>query len=158
MQNWFECKVKYEKKGEEGRILKVSETYLVEALTFTEAEERVLIEMKPLISGEFEVANIRKMKIAELFRNPKSDRWYRCKVIFVSLDTEKNVEKRVPTTMLVQAVNLKNALDSLENAMKGTISEYEIASVAETLIMDVFFYNEKLNLVSQSAEEFIGAE
>ena len=141
MHNWFECKVKYEKTVEEGKIATLSEVYLVDALSFTEAEERIIEEMKPFISGEFTVSNIRRIKINEMFSNKNADKWYRCKVNFVSLDEEKGIEKRTPVAMYVQANDLKNACESLIEGMKGSFADYEIASITETAIMDVYLYN-----------------
>ena len=143
MHNWFECKVKYDKTAEEGKVITASETYLVDALSFTEAEERIIEEMTPFISGEFTVANIRRIKISEMFPNEAdfADKWYRCKVNFVSLDEEKGIEKRTAVAMYVQAGDLKSACDSLIEGMKGSLADYEIAAIVETAIIDVFLYN-----------------
>jgi hypothetical protein len=140
MHNWFECKVKYDKTGEDGLIKSITEAYLVDAISFTEAERRITIEMKPYITGEFLLANVKRVKIAEMFTDASGDRWYRCKVMFVSLDEEKGVEKRIPSFMYVQAADIKSALDNLLEGMKNTLSDYEIASISETAIMDVFPY------------------
>jgi len=138
MLNWFECKIKYEKTAEEGKIVKVNETYLVDALSFTEAEARINEEMRPFISGEFIVSNIRRAKINELFANENGDKWYKSKVYFITLDEEKGIEKRTATTMMVQANNVKEAWDGLQEGMKGTMADYEIASIVETMILDVY--------------------
>ena len=141
MHTWFQCKVKYERNVDDGSIAKVSETYLIDALSFTEAEERINEEMKPYISGDFMVTDIKRAKIYELFENESGDRWYRSKVNFVSLDEEKGVEKRITTTMYAQASTLKEAVDVIDKGMKGTLADYEIASVAETDVMDIFKYH-----------------
>ncbi len=141
MHTWFQCKVKYERNVDDGSIAKVSETYLIDALSFTEAEERINEEMKPYISGDFMVTDIKRAKINELFENESGDRWYRSKVNFVSLDEEKGVEKRIATTMYAQASTLKEAVDVIDKGMKGTLADYEIASVAETDVMDIFKYH-----------------
>ncbi|MDO9633638.1 MAG: DUF4494 domain-containing protein [Paludibacter sp.] len=140
MHNWFECKVKFEKTAEEGKILKVNEAYLVDALSFTEAEERIIEEMKPFISGEFSVANIKRVKINELFFHEDGDKWYRCKVNFITFDEEKGVEKRVPINMMVQASEIGQALERLHAGMKGSMADYEVAVITETMIMDVYKY------------------
>lgn len=138
--NWFECKIKYEKTGDEGLIKIVTEAYLVDALSFTEAEARINTEMKPYVSGEWVVANIKRVKIAELFdnQNASADRWYRSKVMFVALDEEKGIEKRVPNTMYIKATDIKDALTNLLDGMKGTMADFEVASIVETAIMDVY--------------------
>ncbi|NDV46899.1 DUF4494 domain-containing protein [Paludibacter sp. 221] len=150
MHNWFECKVKYEKSAGDGKIVSVSENYLVDALSFTEAEARIIKEMKPFISGEFTVSNIKRARISELFPNENGDKWYRCKVFFVSLDEEKGVEKRTGVAMMVQASNVKEAWDGLQEGMKGSLADYEVASITETLIMDVYTYDSETSTELQN--------
>ena len=140
MHNWFECKIKYEKTAEEGKIVKVNEAYLVDALTFSEAEERINKEMEPFISGEFSVSTIRKARINEMFFNENGDKWYRCKVMFISLDEDKGIEKKIATTMMVQANDVKEAWDGLQEGMKGSMADYQVAAITETTIMDVYKY------------------
>lgn len=141
MHNWFECKIKYEKTAGEGNIVKVNEAYLIDALSFTEAEERIITEMKPFISGEFTVANIKRSKINEMFFVENGDKWYRSKVNFVTLDEEKGIEKRTAVNMMIQASDFSEALATLKEGMKGTLADYEIASITETLIIDVFKFD-----------------
>ena len=140
MQRWFECTIKYEKELEDGKLAKITERYLVDALTFTEAEARIIKEMKPFISGEFEVANINPQKYSELFWNEKADKWFKTKVNFIVLDEEKGVEKKVANYMLVQANDLKEARELLVEGMKGSQADWEIASISETKILDVYKY------------------
>lgn len=143
MHSWFECKIKYEKNAGDGKIVNVSETYLIDALSFTEAEARIIEEMKPFISGDFKVENIKRSRIYEMFPNENGDKWYRSKVFFISLDEEKGVEKRTGATMLVQATNVKEAWDGIQEGMKGSMADFEVASIAETMIMDVYPYGTK---------------
>lgn len=140
MHNWFECKVKFEKTVEEGKIISVNESYLVDALSFTEAEERIIEEMKPFISGEFSVANIKRVKISEMFLTENGDKWYRCKVNYITLDEERGVEKKTPVNMMVQAVDIRHALERLIEGMKGSMADYSVVVITETNIMDVFKY------------------
>lgn len=142
MYSWFECKIKYDKTGDDGIIKTVSEAYLVDAMSFTEAEARITAEMKPFISGDFMLANIKRVKIAEMFdtEDANADKWYRAKVMFVSLDEEKGIEKRLPSNMYVKAEDMKGALDNLLVGLKTTMADYEVATIAETLIMDVYNY------------------
>ena len=128
---------------EKGMQKKVTESYLVDALSFTEAEARIIEEMKPFISGEFQVANIKRARIGEMFFNENGDKWYRSKVNFITLDEEKGVEKRTGVTMMVQASDIKEALEGITEGMKGSMADYEIANIAETLIIDVFKYGKE---------------
>ena len=139
MNNWFECKVKYEKTLETGTQKKVTEAYLVDAMTFTDAEARIIEEMTPFIgAGEFEVTAVKKARISELFQDPDGDKWYRCKVMFISLDEKSGVEKKSASTMLVQAKSFEAAVKNLTDGMKGTMSDWEINTISETMLMDVF--------------------
>jgi len=140
MLNWFNVKVKYEKTGEEGKIVKIVEEYLFDALSFTEAEARVYEELTPFISGEFIAAAIKREKINEMFPNENGDKWYRSKVAFVSIDEIKGVEKRTLCTMMVQANDIQDAWNVLKEGMKGSIADYEVMSITETKILDVYNY------------------
>ena len=141
--NWFECKISYEKMMENGVQKKVTEPYLIDALSFTEAEARIIEEMKPFISGEFIVIDIKRVRIAELFFNEKGDRYYKFKVFFITLDEINGAEKKTAVQMLAQASDIKEAINVLEKGMKGTLADYVIASVSETQIMDVFRFSPK---------------
>jgi small-conductance mechanosensitive channel len=123
---------------ENGVQKKVTEPYLVDALSFTEAEARIIEEIKPYISGEFLVADIKRARLAELFFNENGDRYYRIKVFFITLDEKSGAEKKTAVQMLAQANDIKEAIAVLEEGMKGTMSDYTIASISETMIMDVF--------------------
>ncbi|MBN2661091.1 MAG: DUF4494 domain-containing protein [Tannerellaceae bacterium] len=138
MHNWFECKVSYEKMMENGMQKKVTEPYLVDALSFTEAEARIIEEIQPYITGDFTVADIKRAKISELFFNEAGDRFFRIKVYFITLDEKSGAEKKTAATMLAQACTLKEAIAVLEEGMKNTMADYSIASVSETMLMDVF--------------------
>ena len=140
MHSWFTCKVSYEKVLENGMQKKVTEPYLVDALSFTEAEARIIEEIRPFISGEFTVADVKRARLSELFFNKNGDRFYKIKVYFITLDERSGAEKKMAAQMLAQACTLKEAIAVLEEGMKGTMIDYVIASVAETMIMDVFPY------------------
>ena len=142
MHNWFECKIRYEKVMENGMNKKVTEPYLVDALSFTEAEARIIEEITPYINGEFTVSDIKRANYSELFPSEEdaADRWFKCKLFFITLDEKSGAEKKTSTTVLVQASDLRDAVKKLDEGMKGTMADYVIASVAETAIMDVYPY------------------
>ena len=143
MNNWFECKVSYEKMLENGMQKRVTESYLVDALSFTEAEARIIEEMKPYITGEFIVTAIKRYKMSELFFNEHGDRYYRCKLKFITLDEKSGNEKKTAAHMLVQASTLDEAKDVLNKGMKGTMADYTVEAITETKIMDVYKYESK---------------
>lgn len=138
MTNYYECHVKYEKTLETGIQAKVDEAYLVDAMSFTEAEARIIEEMTPFIVGEFEVSAVKRAKISEMFFAENGDKWYRCKVMFITLDEKAGQEKKAASTMYVQASDFQSAVKNLENGMKGTMVDWEIHTISETKIIDVF--------------------
>ena len=148
LHTWFECRIKYEKVMENGMNKNVTEPYLVDALSFTEAEARIIEEMTPYISGEFTVSDIKRAGYSELFfsEDAKADRWFRCKLTFITLDEKSGSEKRTSTNVLVQASDLRDAVKKLVDGMRGSMADYLIASVTETAIMDVYPYRQtKMN-------------
>lgn len=145
MHTWFECKIRYEKVMENGMNKKVTEPYLVDALSFTEAEARIIEEMTPFISGVFTVSDIKQANYSELFPSEEesADRWYKVKLVFITLDEKSGAEKRCSSYVLVQAANTDDAVKKLHEGMKGTMADYQIASVTETAIMDVYPYTQE---------------
>lgn len=141
MENFFECKAKYSKLGADGNDRMVSENYLVDAVSFTEAEERINKELEPYISGEFFVVVIKIAKFSEIIPDEDGDRWFKCKINFISVDEEKGVEKKSSTYVLVQANTVKEAYANIEAAFSDSVSDYEIPSIQESTILDVFMYN-----------------
>lgn len=138
MYDWFECKVRYDKTLETGMIKTVTEPYLVDAMSFTEAEAKIIEEMQPFMSGEFTVSDIKRVKFSDTFFNETGDRYYKAKLYFLSLDEKSGAEKKTAVNMLVQAKELKEAVEIVEVEMKKTMIDYLFASVTETAIMDVF--------------------
>lgn len=138
MALWFECKVRYDKMQDNGAVKKVNEPYLVDALTFTEAEARIIEEITPFISGEFSVSAVKKTKVSEIFFDETGDKYYMVKVNFITLDEKSGMEKKSASFILTQASDFAGALKRFEEGMKGTAADYEIASIAETMLMDVY--------------------
>ena len=143
MHNWFECKIKYDKTLENGLTKPVTEPYLVDALSFTEAEARIIEEMTPYLNGEFTVSDIKRAKYSELFfaEDTSADRWFKCKLTFITLDEKSGAEKKTSTNVLVQASDLRDAVKKLDEGMKGSMADYIISSIAETAIIDVYPYS-----------------
>lgn len=140
--NWFECKIRYEKVMEDGLQKKVTENYVVDALSFSEAEERITEEMSSYISGEFDVADIKKASYGEIFfsDDEMADKWYKAKLQFITYDEKTDKEKRSSVTYVVQAGSFNGAVKNIDEAMGGTMIDYVISSVAETTLMDVYEY------------------
>ena len=139
---WFEVKVRYEKVMENGLQKKVTEPYLFDALSFTESEGKCVQELTPYISGEFTVSDIKRANYSEIFFSEEeaADRYFKCKLAFITRDEKSGAEKVTTTQILVQAADLRDAVKKLDENMKGTMADYLICSVSETAIIDVFPY------------------
>ena len=142
MANWIETKVRYEKTLENGTKKMVSETYLVDALIFSEAEARITKEIAPCLHGDFSVSEMKRANITEILFSEKdsADKYYEIKTVVVVFNTKTLVERRYDYTYLVQAKRLNDALIVFDDYMKKTLSADEIVSVSKTAIVDVFTY------------------
>ena len=142
IHTWFEVKIRYEKMMDNGMNKKVTEPYLFDALSFTESEGKCIQEMTPFITGEFTVSDIKRANYSEILfsEEDSADIWFKCKLLFITLDENSGAEKKTSTNVLVQAADIRDAVKKLDEVMKGTMSDYWIASVAETAIMDVYPY------------------
>ena len=130
----------YERQADEMGMKKVTESYLVDALSFTEAEERVIKEVTPFVSvGELEVVNIRPMRLAELLLDEESGKYYRAKVDLTTIDSAGQ-ERKVGTAMVVQADSLLEGTKSLLAHLDSGVSAYELVSIGELDILDVYRY------------------
>lgn len=140
LNNYFECKIRYEKAQDNGQNKKINETYLVNAISFGEAETRIIEEMTPFIAGEFNITDIKKATYSELFESEEAaaDTYYKIKLVFTTLDEVKGTEKKNAVNTLARATDLRDAVKTVNEGMKGTMSDYQIASVVETKIMDIF--------------------
>ena len=158
MNTWFECTAKYSKMDENGREKKVSETYLLDALSFTEAETRIYKELVTMVSGEFTVTRISKTKLAEIIPSEVGDRWYKSKVTFITFDEESGKEKRVSQFVLVFSDNVKSAYDQIIEAMKGMMADFEISGITESPIVDVFPYVPEVQKIPDNFTKIINGD
>ena len=142
---WFECKIRYEKMMEDGLAKKVTESYVVDAISFSEAESRIIEEMSSYISGEFTVEDIKKAQYKEIFFSDEetADKWYKAKLAFITIDERTEKEKRSNVTYLVQAGSLNAAMRNIDEVMGGTLIDYVQCALQETTFMDVFEYKKK---------------
>lgn len=143
MNMFFECTIRYEKIAENGMNKKVSEKYLMNSISFTEAEARAIEEMTPFISGEFTITDMKRAPYSEIFTSEREedDLWFKSKLVFITLDEKSGAEKKTSTQVLVQAADLRVAREYIDQNMKGTMADYQIASISETPIVDVYFYD-----------------
>ena len=142
---WFEAKIRYEKMMEDGCLKKVTETYVIDALSFGEAEKRILEEMTSYVSGEVEVCALKIAPYKEIFfaDSNMDDKWYVAKLAFITIDEKTNKEKKTRVCYLVNAGNINAAVKNIEEQMAGTMIDYDTFNVSETQILDVFEYKPK---------------
>lgn len=138
--SWFETKVRYDKTMEDGQNKKVTEAYTVEALSFSEAESAITEEMSHYISGEFDVKAITPATYGEIFFSDadSDDKWFKARLAFITIDEKTEKEKRSTITYLVQAHSVNGAVKHVDEVMGKTMIDYDIVSIADTKIMDVF--------------------
>ena len=142
---WFECKIRYEKVMEDGTPKKVNEVYVIDALSFSEAEERIMEEMSSYISGEIELVDVKIAPYKEIFfaDNNLAERWFKAKVVYITIDERTQREKRMPVMVLVNAGSINSAINNTDEVMGGTMIDYAITAIQETKIFDVFEYKNK---------------
>ena len=142
---WFEAKIRYEKMMEDGCLKKVTETYVIDALSFGEAEKRILEEMTSYVSGEVEVCALKIAPYKEIFfaDSNMGDKWYVAKLAFITIDEKTDKEKKTRVCYLVNAGNINAAVKNIEEQMAGTMIDYDTFNVSETQILDVFEYKPK---------------
>ena len=142
---WFECKIRYEKTMEDGLLKKVNEVYVIDALSFSEAEERITKEMSSYISGEFEIVDVKIAPYREVFfaDDNLADQWFKAKLSFITIDERGDKGKRTSVLYLVNAGNINHAIKNIGEVMSGTMIDYVTTSISATKIFDVFEYNEK---------------
>jgi len=137
---WYECKVKYRKTFETGEQKVTTESYLLDAVSYTEAEARITEEMGAYTSEEFKITNIKVANLSEVHPFEKADRWFKSKVSLVALDEESGKERKTNIYLLIQANDIKEAFDNTNKALEGTTGDYTIPAISESPIMDVFPY------------------
>lgn len=141
-KTWFQVRVVYDKVQPNGSKKKQKEVYLVDALSFTDAEKRVTEELKPFMEGEFKVTAMKLENIQEIFNTDIEDgKWYKATINMITLDERTSKEKKAPRNILVYANSTDDALKRLHAGMKGTLVDYQVKQVLETSYLDVYFYD-----------------
>ncbi|MEX1191028.1 MAG: DUF4494 domain-containing protein [Brumimicrobium sp.] len=146
MNSWFTIKVKYTKQLEDGRLKRVTEPYLVDAVSFTDAEARIYEEVGTGIKGEFLITGISKTDFGDIFYYEDSEDWYKCKLTYVSVDADSGKEKKISNNFLVTAGNVKEAYDRIKESLSEMTVTFEIPSIMLTPIVEVLPYNPDLDV------------
>jgi len=154
MNSWFTVKVKYTKQLDDGTFKRVSEPYLLAAMTFTDAEARIYEELGSIIRGEFTVTNIARTEYHDIFYYEDADLWYKCKITYQSegdgLDVESDLNpkkvKKVSQNFLVTATSVKEAFERIQESLSTLMVDYQIPSIILTPIVDIFPFTEDLDV------------
>ncbi len=152
---WYLAKIRYERTMSDGLEKKVMEQYCIDAMSFTEAEQRIIDEMSEYISGEFEVKGLSQCPFMEVFFSDSetADRWFKAKLQLITVDEKTGRERRSPVNYLVQAGSFNSAVSNIDEAMKSTMIDYVISSISETAICDVFEYQPKTQSLADESTE-----
>jgi len=145
MNNWFTVKVKYTKQLDNGSLKRVSEPYLLAAMTFTDAEARIYEELGAIIRGEFTVTGIARTEVHDIFQYDDEDVWYKCKVTYENMEADSEKAKKVAQNFLVSAASVKQAYDRIKESLHGLMVDFEIPSIIVSPIVEIFPYNEELD-------------
>ena len=146
MASWYECKFKYNREDQNGGVITISETYLVDAVSFTDAEARIYQEVGSNFR-EFALLKVAKYPLHELIHNEQGLKWYKAKVAITSLDEKAGKEKKLKQTIIVSGNNIKEAYESIEEVFSSSISDYEILDIVTTGIVEILpFVEEPRNL------------
>ena len=140
MKTWFTCKVKYQKQDEQGRVKNVTEAYLADALSFTEAETRIYEEMGQRVMGEFTVTSITKSKIVDVFEYPQGDVFYQVKISYLITDADSGKEKKVTQMMIVHADNVQHAYERIHESLNNMLVTFAVPEIKESPILEVFHH------------------
>ncbi len=153
MQTWYECKVKYKKIDQTGHERNVNDNYLLDAVSFTDAEARIYYHIQQIVRGDFQVTNIKKSAISEILPTENGEWWYKAKISMITIDEEAGKEKKVNNFVLVMADNIVEALKKLEEGLSYLLIPYVVTAIQLSNIADVFPYNEEEKIQIKSIEQ-----
>jgi hypothetical protein len=150
MNSWFTVKVKYTRQLENGTFKRVSEPYLLAAMSFTDAEARIYEELGSRIRGEFNVVGISRTELHDIFVYDDADVWYKCKITYDKVDEDGEKSKKIAQQFLVSAHSVKDAFDRIQESMGAYMVDFEIPSITVSPIVEVFPFNDESEAAPES--------
>lgn len=141
MNSWYTVKVKYTKEQEDGTFKRVTEPYLVDSVSFTDAEARIYEEVGSFVRGEFMITGMAKTDYADIISYEDDGQWYKCRASYESLDADSGKSKKVTHNYLVMAGNVKEAFDRITESLDGMLVTVEISGISLSPIVDVIPFN-----------------
>lgn len=140
MQTWYECKVKYLKIDQGGFERNVNDNYLIDAVSYTDAESRIFEIMKEVTRGDFQVMNIKRSNVSEVIAKNDGEWWYKAKINMITIDEEAGKEKKATQYILIMANDIHDALKQLEEGLSYMLVPYVTTAIQLSTIADVFPY------------------
>jgi hypothetical protein len=155
MNSWFTVKVKYTKQLENGTFKRVSEPYLLAAMTFTDAEARIYEELGSSIRGEFQVTGITRTDLHDIFQYDDAEQWFKCKVTYDRIDEDGEKAKTISQNFLVSAANVKESYERVEESLATLMIDFNVVSITASPIVEIFPYREEdVQSPAQKAPKF----
>ncbi|MEY4485927.1 MAG: DUF4494 domain-containing protein [Flavobacteriia bacterium] len=155
MNSWFTVKVKYTKQLENGTFKRVSEPYLLAAMTFTDAEARIYEELGSSIRGEFQVTGIARTDLHDIFQYDDAEQWFKCKVTYDRIDEDGEKAKTISQNFLVSAAQVKEAYERIEESLATLMIDFNVVSITASPIVEIFPYREEdVQSPAQKAPKF----
>jgi len=145
MNKWYSVKTKYTKQLENGTFKRVTEIYLLAAMTFTDAEARIYEELGKIIRGEFVVSAIKEENVHDIFHYEDSDLWFKCKITYESQDVDSEKSKKIVQYFLVSAHSVKEAYERIQESLSTLMVDFQVPGVNVSKIVDIFPFNENLD-------------
>jgi len=158
MKIWYSCKVKFTKETEDGFLKQVTENYLVDAVSYTDAETRIYAIMEDHVRGEFSVASISKTNLSEVINYEDEENWYKCKVTYSTVDGDKAKEVKVTTYFLVAAADVKQAFERVEDNLSSMLVPFEIPAINLTNFIEVFPLQSEEDLEPEIPDNYVRYE
>jgi hypothetical protein len=157
MSNWFTTKISYLKQAENGSVIKKSEAYMINAMSFTEAEARLQMILESYIP-EYDLVSCSKMKMTDAVFHESEEKWYKVRMAYVSYDEDSGKEKKINETFMVAAGDVKEVYERMNERMEGSIVDWEITAITLTNILDIFPYEDGQVIENKEEKEEIEAE
>ena len=136
---WFEVKVRYEQTQEDGTEKMVTETYVYKAADFGEAFDKAVKHMSTYTRGEFGITAMKIAQYGEIVMQDDrtEEKYYRVKVIFITLDEKTNKEKKTACHYLVNADSVEKARKYADTILSDPMVDFVIEAVQEAKICDI---------------------
>ena len=154
MNVWYQVKIKHTKQLDNGSFKRVTDTYLVSALNFTEAETKTYEELGSVIRGEFTIVGVTPKNYEDVFSYETADEyWWEVQVKMQDANLDSDKIKMVTNTYLVSAENLPDAVDNITESLNGSVMDMTIVGVKSSPIVDIFPYKESTEVEEKELVE-----